>query len=877
MRTSVMKVLTLLLALVLPSPGLTQPAAYDPFPLRPADTSSPRDTLTSFLTNANQGIQLWRSGAPLDLIAKRQNRTVKTLDFGEVVDNHLMATQAQHVLLLKEILDRIPLPPDDQIPGDQEVADQGITSWTIPDTGITIAQVQDGPREGEFLFKARLVADLEEIYLNAKHLPYQPGATEGVYDDFLEEEGLSGESTAGVRYRLRPIDTSDPRSTFFGFRETLERAYRMIMNADAAFNADPPTMSRQEGIAVEQEASILFQRAMKTLDLSEIPKAIRDDIGTEIALQLKEVLDRVPGTYLDAIPDAEAVRAWKRANKDVLLITPEPFRWYFPNTEIAIVEVTEGPRRGEFLFSADTVGRAESFYKTMEDLPYRPRATEGFYTYFISTPGYLVPDAHPLARWVDDLPPLFYTEYAQQTLWQWVGLALSVLGFIAAGVLASLVTRRLSRHVRPLFQVWLKVLVPVFGVLGWFFVDDFINRGINITGYTLVVVTNILDGALYVLGAWLVYVLFKVLAETVIATPHVSEEGIDASLLRLAARLFGFLAGAWVLLEGLQELGVHIVPLLAGLGVGGLALALAARPTIENIIGSFMIFADKPCKIGQRVSVMGHVGNVESIGLRSTKIRLLNGHLTTIPNEKMASVEVENIARRPHIRRISNITITYDTPPEKVNQAVEIVREILSVPEATDAETNDSPGALAKPAATDGETEQPPHPNEAINQPDYPPRVFFNELNSDSLNILMVYWFHPPEYWDYLEHAHWINVQIMERFKAEGIDFAFPTQTLHLAGDKKRPLTVGQRWESEGEDFSHGAVLAQAAALGAQTVLGNQFPASESARPEPVELFVGPLPQDGGKRTGALLEDDLPGNDAAGDTSEAIDDEAARR
>ena len=142
---------------------------------------------------------------------------------------------------------------------------------------------------------------------------------------------------------------------------------------------------------------------------AHVAKAIRDDIGTEVALQLKEVLDRVPGTYLDAIPDAETVRAWKRANKDVLLITPEPFRWYFPNTEIAIVEVTDGPRRGEFLFSAETVSRAEEFYKTMEDLPYRPGATEGFYTFFISTPGYLVPDAHPLTRWIDALPPALPT------------------------------------------------------------------------------------------------------------------------------------------------------------------------------------------------------------------------------------------------------------------------------------------------------------------------------------------------------------------------------------------------------------------------------------------------------------------------------------
>ncbi len=321
------------------------------------------------------------------------------------------------------------------------------------------------------------------------------------------------------------------------------------------------------------------------------------------------------------------------------------------------------------------------------------------------------------------------------------------------------------------------------------------------------------------------------------------------------ARLVGFLMGAWVLIEGLQELGVHIVPLLAGLGVGGLALTLAARPTIENIIGSFMIFADKPFKVGQRVNVMGHQGNVESIGLLSTKIRLLNGHLTTIPNEKMASMDVENIGQRPYIRRTSNITVTYDTPTEKANRAVEIVREILAVPDTPETETADSTGALADTAAK-GEEKREPHPNEPINQPNFPPRVFFNDFNPDSLNILMVYWYHPPEYWDYLAHAHWINVQIKERFEAEGIDFAFPTQTLHLAGDEKRPLNVGQRWVSDEDSSSQGVLLAHAAALGAQTVLTRQVPASESVRPQPKE-FVGPLPLAEDKSTGAPADNEF--------------------
>lgn len=182
---------------------------------------------------------------------------------------------------------------------------------------------------------------------------------------------------------------------------------------------------------------------------------------------------------------------------------------------------------------------------------------------------------------------------------------------------------------------------------------------------------------------------------------------------------------------------------------------------------------------------MGQDGMVEAIGLRSTKIRLLTGPLTSIPNERMAAVEIENIGRRPYIRRTFNVTITYDTPPAKIDRAVQILQEILAVPNKPheDHGIRESAG----PAATPGEMEQPIHSNEAINKPDFPPRVFFNELNADSLNILVNYWYHPPEYWDYLKHAHWVNLQIMERFNAEGITFAFPTRTVHLADDKNHP------------------------------------------------------------------------------------------
>jgi MscS family membrane protein len=205
----------------------------------------------------------------------------------------------------------------------------------------------------------------------------------------------------------------------------------------------------------------------------------------------------------------------------------------------------------------------------------------------------------------------------------------------------------------------------------------------------------------------------------------------------------------------------------------------------------------------------------------------------------MAAVEIENIAQRPFIRCILNVTITYDTPPEKINRTVEILREILAVPEPLEEASPMSSEGVAETAGTEElvetaatEGEPAPHANESINQPGFPPRVYFNNFNADSLNILVLYWYHPPQRWDYLEHAHWVNLQIMERFNAEGIDFAFPTQTLHLAGDDKRALTVGQRWVSNDESFSPSAILAQTAALGAQAVQTSQTPVSDAVRPQ---------------------------------------------
>jgi MscS family membrane protein len=237
--------------------------------------------------------------------------------------------------------------------------------------------------------------------------------------------------------------------------------------------------------------------------------------------------------------------------------------------------------------------------------------------------------------------------------------------------------------------------------------------------------------------------------------------------------VIGLIVVTFVIAQIIQIVsGKTFTAVIAGLGIGSLAIALAAQDTLKHFIGSFVIAGDKPAEIGERVVVDGHDGMVEKIGLRSTAIRTLDGHLVIIPNGELANRTIQNIGKRPFIRRVANITITYDTPPEKINRALEILKDILKDHEGMD--------------------------------PELPPRVFFDKLNADSLNILMIYWYHPPDYWQYLDFTQRINLQIIEQFNAEGIDFAFPTQTVYVAGDKKRPLDDGLMQLIEGMEGKAG-------------------------------------------------------------------------
>ncbi len=194
--------------------------------------------------------------------------------------------------------------------------------------------------------------------------------------------------------------------------------------------------------------------------------------------------------------------------------------------------------------------------------------------------------------------------------------------------------------------------------------------------------------------------------------------------------------------------------ILLGAGLGGVAIALAAKDTLANFFGSITIFADRPFQVDELVEIEGNRGFVEEVGFRSTKIRTLEGHFVSVPNSIITNSVVINIGKRPYIRRTSNITITYDSGHKKAKKAVEIIKEIL---------------------------EQVP---EVKTDPETPPRIYFSDFNDSSLNIYMSYWVNPPDYWLFHEVNQRVNLEMMKRFEAEGIEFAFPTQTLYVKKDQ---------------------------------------------------------------------------------------------
>ncbi len=280
-----------------------------------------------------------------------------------------------------------------------------------------------------------------------------------------------------------------------------------------------------------------------------------------------------------------------------------------------------------------------------------------------------------------------------------------------------------------LLATWAGVRVFVLPEPAWQ-----VLHGLFITAITVV--------ALYFLTK-LLDVLFSIWREHARRT----ETRLDDQVIPILSKVTKFFIWTVGLLLILQNLGYNVTSLLAGLGIGGLAVALAAQDTLTNFFGALAILVDRPCHVGDRVQVEDVDGTVEAIGLRSTRIRTLDGTLVSIPNRMLANAKINNIAKRPTIKNMFTVGVTYDTSYEKLQEALRILRQILGEHPSTDRFW-----------------------------------VYFKEFGPYSLNILVVHWCKHTDYEKFLQATEEINLEIKRRFEEAGIEFAFPTQTIQLEG-----------------------------------------------------------------------------------------------
>src|SRR6266540_2368724 len=436
---------------------------------------------------------------------------------------------------------------------------------------------------------------------------------------------------------LAPPELFSPRDTLRNFLALMNDAYHRWKTEGRTYE------NRAQRAAISRLAHQFF-------DLNDIAPSVRTNVGRETAVFMKEVLDRIELPPWEEIPDAEMIAA-KPGGLN---------RWRIPHTEITLIRLKEGLHEGDWVFNSETDERAPEFYQQVKHLPYKPGASEGLHELFVSEPGWMIPRSliRAMPGWMQARP-------GGQAIWQWCALVLTLV------VLILMVTNRL--------------------------------------------------------------------ATALMAVPWFKPRQLNAHLAQLIIRVMGVAGALIAVFEGGRYLGVPLTTLVAAVSVGGLTVALAAQDALKNLFGSLMILLDRPFQMGDLIRIKGHQGTVESVGLRSTRIRDASGHVVSISNEEVARLDSENVSSQSLLRRSEVLRLPVDTPPGKIRSFVELVRGLLENHEGFD--------------------------------PKFPPSVRIG-FSDNTVTVTIAYCYHPPNSAAFAALNEKITLQILEGMAKEGIQLS---------------------------------------------------------------------------------------------------------
>lgn len=468
-----------------------------------------------------------------------------------------------------------------------------------------------------------------------------------------------------------------------------------------------------------------YERAARFLDLSEVPAAERADGGAELARRIERVLLRTVPLDTKRISDDPTGVA-----DDGLPADLERVGWVEPtaDSEKPLAAELRRARNDQHVriwqFTPETVTQLSAFYDQL---------------------GY--------DRLGNLLPPVFFdVEVFHVQLWQWVALfALLVLSVVASWAAAGLVVRIL----RPLahrtattiddrlLELGIAPLRLGVGVV-------LFSAGRVALGLPLVATRVLHVGESFLLAIAVTWAALRLLdvITGVIEEKLLRRDQRNAALVlppgRRTAKVLVVCLGVILYMD---SLGFDVTAVLAGLGVGGIAVALAAQKSVENLFGGVTLYADQPLRVGDTCRVDDHVGTVEDIGLRSTRLRTPDRTMVTIPNAELASLAIENLSRRDRMWFHPKLALRYETSPEQLRAILGRIRELLRAHELVVAETA---------------------------------RVNFVDFGAYSLDLEVSAFVRTTDGDRFLEVAEELNLALMDIVTAAGSSFAFPSQTTYV-------------------------------------------------------------------------------------------------
>ncbi|TNF33324.1 MAG: mechanosensitive ion channel family protein [Deltaproteobacteria bacterium] len=475
--------------------------------------------------------------------------------------------------------------------------------------------------------------------------------------------------------------------------------------------------------AADGDGSAHLDAAAACLDLSAIPAPSRVDSGRDLAIKLKEILDRIRLVDYDTIPDA-----------------PDGSPYVFDRDEATGLAITIARGKdGGWRFTTDTVAGIDDLFRSLES---RTKVAG-----VAGSPANLSPSLWLRSKMPDALKNVgFLMEH-----WQWLTLIVliilgTLIGRLARILLYGPVSRRLDKRdlgvPRELVTRALKPLGLIVMAIFWIVGLSWVGLNPDLQSFFVVIVKFLAAFGVVRFAFRIVDMISHVLARRAEAT----EGRFDDLLVPLFRKSMKVVITAIGVVFIADVVGVSPASLLAGLGLGGLAIALAAQDMVKNFFGSLTVLLDRPFEVGDFVVIGGNTeGTVEEVGFRSTRIRTVENSLITLPNANLISAKVDNLGARNWRRFKTTIGVTYDTSPEKLRAFTEGLRELIKNHPLTKKEGY---------------------------------AVYFDGLGATSLDILFMTHFVTKSFDVAAKGKHDLLLSIVTLASRLGVEFAFPTQTV---------------------------------------------------------------------------------------------------